>query len=125
VSGHRRRLIPEGWGGVEGLPDYLHPQKELSHGIRLSTQDAALWWEVSKLICLSHRETCRDWNGNDVAVREGMSATAFDEDVDDQGNRDDLVASGTVDQGPRWLAKHGSRWVLRIDERGVRHESDQ
>lgn len=30
--------------------NYVHPQKELSHGIRLSEQDATLWWEVSKLI---------------------------------------------------------------------------
>lgn len=30
--------------------NYVHPQKELSHGIRLSVQDAALWWEVSKFI---------------------------------------------------------------------------
>lgn len=30
--------------------NYVHPQKELSHGISLSDQDAALWWEVSKLI---------------------------------------------------------------------------
>lgn len=30
--------------------NYVYPQKELSHGIHLSAQDAALWWEVSKLI---------------------------------------------------------------------------
>jgi len=30
--------------------NYVHPQKELSHAISLSAQDAALWWEVSKLI---------------------------------------------------------------------------
>jgi len=30
--------------------NYVHPQKELSHGIGLSAQDAALWWEVSKLV---------------------------------------------------------------------------
>ena len=30
--------------------NYVHPQKELSHGISLSAQDATLWWEVSKLI---------------------------------------------------------------------------
>ena len=30
--------------------NYVHPQKELSHGISLSAQDAALWWEVSKLV---------------------------------------------------------------------------
>lgn len=76
------------------------------------------------ILCLSHQKVCRDQQGNEVAVHEGMTITAFDEDVDDQGNRDDLLASGTVEQAPDWLAKHGSRWVLRVDERGVRHESD-
>jgi hypothetical protein len=44
--------------------------------------------------------------------------------VDDRGDRD-LLASGTVERAPDWLANHGSRWILRIDERGVRHESDE
>lgn len=77
------------------------------------------------ILCLSHREMCRDQDGNDVVVEEGMLATAFDEDVDGDGNGDDLLASGTVARAPDWLAKHGSRWVLRIDQRGVRHESDE
>jgi hypothetical protein len=94
------------------------------NGLRLRADFNGLFMSAG-LLCLSHSETCRDRNGNDVAVREGMSATAFDEDMNDQGNRDDLVASGAVEQAPEWLAKHGSRWVLRIDERGVRHESDQ
>jgi hypothetical protein len=38
--------------------------------------------------------------------------TAFDEDVDDDEGR------------PDWLSCNGSRWVLRIDHNGVRHESD-
>jgi hypothetical protein len=53
-----------------------------------------------------------------------MKVTAFDQDVDEQGNRDDLIASGTVEPSPNWLRCNGSRWVLRIDENGVRHESE-
>lgn len=30
--------------------NYIHPQKELSHGVALSEGDAALLWEVSKSI---------------------------------------------------------------------------
>jgi hypothetical protein len=30
--------------------NYVHPQKELSHGIVLSKQDAMIWWEVAKSI---------------------------------------------------------------------------
>jgi hypothetical protein len=29
-----------------------------------------------------------------------------------------------VERAPDWLACRGSKWVLRIDERGLRHESD-
>jgi len=63
-----------------------------------------------ELLCLSHKDTCEDADGNRVNLREGMIVTAFDEDVDKRS--------------PRWFRRNGSRWVLRIDQRGVRHESD-
>jgi hypothetical protein len=53
-----------------------------------------------------------------------MELTAFDQDVDEDGQRDNLLASGMVEPSPVWLACNGSRWVLRLDQRGVRHESD-
>ena len=78
----------------------------------------------SQFLCLSHKETCLGENGENVTVHEGMIATAFDEDVDDDGKPDNLVASGIVERSPAWLRCRGSRWVLRIDQNGVRHESD-
>jgi len=78
----------------------------------------------SEVLCLSHDDSCIDIAGNIVTFREGLLLTAFDEDVDEQGNRDDLIASGTVERSPDWLRCRGSRWVLRIDENGVRNESD-
>ena len=77
-----------------------------------------------ELLCLSHKETCLGADGQDIVVREDMTVTAFDEDVDDDGSPDNLVASGTVERPPEWLHCNGSRWVLRIDRNGVRHESD-
>jgi hypothetical protein len=53
-----------------------------------------------------------------------MLVTAYDEDSDEDGKRDDLVATGTVEPAPDWLTCKGSKWVLRIDGNGVRHESD-
>lgn len=53
-----------------------------------------------------------------------MVVTAYDEDIDEHGERDDLVARGTVEPSPGWLQCKGSRWILRIDENGVRHQSD-
>jgi hypothetical protein len=78
----------------------------------------------SQLLCLSHKETCLGEDGQPVAVQEGMRVIAFDEDIDDDGNPDNLIASGTVERPPKWLRCNGSRWVLRIDNNGVRHESD-
>ncbi|HVF67018.1 MAG TPA: hypothetical protein VM914_05120 [Pyrinomonadaceae bacterium] len=76
------------------------------------------------ILCLSHGETCPDDEGREVALRAGMSVTAYDEDSDERGRRDDLCAGGTVEPAPDWLRQHGSRWILRIDGNGVWHESD-
>ena len=76
------------------------------------------------ILCLSHSDTCKDENGNDVTLRAGMTATAFDQDADENGHRDDLIATGTVEPSPDWLCRKGSKWCLKIDASGVRHQSD-
>ena len=76
------------------------------------------------LLCLSHEDTCKDEDGVEVFLTEGLTVTAFDEDGDEHEDRDDLVASGTVEPSPDWLRCQGSKWVLRIDENGVRSESE-
>ena len=68
--------------------------------------------------------TSQDEFGNTVQLREGMIVAAYDEDVDEGGQRDDLLASGVVERSPKWLQCRGSRWCLRIDAKGVRHQSD-
>lgn len=78
----------------------------------------------SDVPCLSHGDTVVDENGALLYLREGLILTAYDEDVDEHGNRDDLVASGIVESSPAWLSCRGSKWVLRIDENGVNNESD-
>jgi hypothetical protein len=81
-------------------------------------------FEGGKVLCLSHRDSCRDESGSEVQLRAGMTITAFDVDEDERGVRDDLIASGVVQPSPDWLKCQGSRWVLMIDELGVRHDSD-
>lgn len=76
------------------------------------------------VLCLSHEDTCIDETGSVLSLREGLVLTAYDEDADEHGNRDDLIASGKVEPAPAWLWCNGSKWVLVIDENGVRHESD-
>ena len=77
-----------------------------------------------ELLCLSHENTCKDADGNIVTLHSGMVLTAFDHDEDENGNRDDLIASGIVESSPEWLQCNGSRWALKIDQNGVRHRSD-
>ena len=77
------------------------------------------------LLCLSHENICKDELGNIVFLKAGMNLTALDEDADEKGNRDDLIAHGTVENAPDRLNEHGSKWVLRIDENGVYHESEK
>ncbi len=76
------------------------------------------------ILCLSHSDHCEDDAGKLVEFREGMIVTAFDEDSDENGNRDDLLATGTVERSPDWLQCNGSRWALIINHNGVRHASE-
>jgi hypothetical protein len=76
------------------------------------------------LLCLSHSDSCQDKNDRTVALRQGMIVTVYEVDLNERGERDDLVASGTVEPAPDWLRPHGSRWVLRLDGIGIRHQSD-
>ena len=75
-------------------------------------------------LCLSHGDTCLDESGAEIMLRPGMQVTAFEEDSDDQGRPDRLIASGVVEPAVSGLVGHGSKWVLHIDEHGVRHESE-
>jgi hypothetical protein len=76
------------------------------------------------ILCLTHSDCCPDESGNMVQIRPGLKVLAFDEDINEAGERDDLVAMGVVEPAPEGLARHGSKWVLRIDEHGVRHKSE-
>lgn len=76
------------------------------------------------ILCLSHGDACLDEFDNEVVLKAGMVATAFDLDSDEHGQSDNLIASGIVEPSPDWLQCNGSKWVLKIDKNGVRHESD-
>jgi hypothetical protein len=77
-----------------------------------------------ELLCLSHSDTCKDESGAEVRLQAGMTVTAFDYDQDEHGVSDNLIASGIVEPSPDWLQCQGSKWALKIDKHGVRHESD-
>jgi hypothetical protein len=68
-------------------------------------------WLFGEILCLSHEDTCEDAAGNSVTLEANMLLTVFDQDVDDDGNRDNLLATGTVEPSPLWLQCKGSRWL--------------
>lgn len=76
------------------------------------------------LLCISHSETVTDRSGSIIQLATGMALTAFDEDADENGSSDDLFASGTVIPAPDVASCLGSKWCLKIDSNGIRHESD-
>jgi hypothetical protein len=78
-----------------------------------------------EILCLSHEDTALDERGNRIALAAGMSVTAFEPDTDEHGEPDELLASGVVEPAPDWLACRGSRWILRMDARGVRYANDE
>ena len=94
--------------------------------------DKTLWvygdfngvWEEETILCLSHSETVKSRAGQSITLREGLVLTAYDGDADELGRPDDIVATGRVERAPEWLQAHGSKWILRIDQDGIRHESD-
>jgi hypothetical protein len=46
-----------------------------------------------ELLCLSHKGTCEDKDGNLVTLKSGMALTAIGEDADEHGKRDDLIVA--------------------------------
>lgn len=76
------------------------------------------------VLCLSHEDFCLAENGAVVNLKNGLKLTAFEIDSDENGQRNDLLAHGVVESSPEWLKCNGSKWILRIDESGVFHESD-
>ena len=105
----------------EGISPSSENTSDDTEAIRIRADFNGLFGE---LLCISHGESCSDEEGRPVTIRAGMKLTALGEDQDEEGHRDDLIASGTVGPSPDWLRCNGSRWVLKIDENGVRHESD-
>jgi hypothetical protein len=52
------------------------------------------------MLCLSHDDTCLEDQGRSIQLYSGMEAIAFNEDFDENGKRDDLIVTGTVERSP-------------------------
>jgi len=75
-------------------------------------------------VLLSKGDEREAQDGQIVAITEGMPVRIWDEDLDEHGNRDDLIADGVAvrNQAADW-SQH-VRWCCQIDSFGIRHQSD-
>ena len=79
----------------------------------------------SNLVLLSANDTKVDSCGESVLLHEGLEVLVYMNDGDDNGNVDNLVASGVVERNTStasWAAR--VKWCCRIDSIGIRHESE-
>ena len=76
------------------------------------------------LVLLSKTDTKKDSSGAMVQLHEGLRVYVYMDDADEHGNPDNLIADGVVERNtsPYWTYVP---WCCRIDEKGIRHESDE
>ena len=75
-------------------------------------------------VLLSKGGVVIDSAGHETMLYEGASISVYDDDANDAGQKDNLIADGiaTVNSQGGWTK--AAKWALVIDERGIRHESD-
>lgn len=78
----------------------------------------------SDLVLLAKDDTKVDSAGTLVTFYEGMDVAIYNEDRNEDGVRDDLIAEGTVERNvaPQQWAK-AAKWCCRINKDGIRYES--
>jgi hypothetical protein len=75
-------------------------------------------------VLLSKDDSKLDSNGTLVSLFDGMRVAVYMDDPDENGNPDNLIAEGVVCRNTHGGWASTARWILKIDERGIRHESE-
>jgi hypothetical protein len=76
--------------------------------------------DANRRIILAAQGTLADLERAGITLRNGQLLKAYSDDLDDKGQRDDLLVDGIV----RFDEEH-KRWVLQIDWDAIRHSSDE
>lgn len=77
------------------------------------------------LVLLSQQDTKQDSSGNIIQLHAGLKVHVYMDDVDQAGQRDNLIADGMVERHPGVGWGMVAKWCCRIDSKGIRHESDE
>ncbi len=78
----------------------------------------------SDLVLLARGDVRLDASGIPVSLSEGMAVIVCQDDVGEDGEIDRLIARGSVERGTAGGLAAVAKWACRIDEYGVRHESE-
>ena len=81
-----------------------------------------LKWGYGNPVPLSKTASALDFEGNAIALSEGMGIRIFEVDYDELGRRDDLYADGVALRASN--SNSGFEWWFQINDSGIRHESD-
>ncbi|MGF6604977.1 hypothetical protein P3T23_009733 [Paraburkholderia sp. GAS448] len=75
-------------------------------------------------VLLSASDSKGDARGITVQLHEGMPVRVYMDDLDENGNVDNLVADGIVEKNtqPGWAAH--VKWCCRIDHNGIKPQSE-
>jgi hypothetical protein len=76
-------------------------------------------------VCLSADDVKVNERGEPILLHGGMLVEVYDEDVDDNGNPDRLMAQGVVERNRSIGPLKRVKWCCRIDSNGIQHESDR
>jgi hypothetical protein len=76
------------------------------------------------LVLLSKEDNKIDVDQKLVLLKEGMKLTVIMDDIDENGNIDNLIATGVVEKNSTKGWGEHVKWCCRIDNNGIRHQSD-
>lgn len=79
------------------------------------------------IVLLSNTDFKEDSNGKIVELKVGMKIKIYMDDINVDGEKDDLIAEGIVDLNTfkylyPWTT--AAKWICRINENGIKHESE-
>jgi hypothetical protein len=75
------------------------------------------------LVLLSQKDTKLDFDGNEILLFEGKQVDIYEDDIDENGFADNLLATGTVEINNTGLFP-ACKWNCRINDKGIQNESE-
>lgn len=76
------------------------------------------------LVVLSSTDSVLDASGVLVLLSVGLRVSVYTDDLDENGNIDNLVANGVVEQNVASDWSSWAKWCCRIDRDGIRPQSE-